>query len=110
MNKLLIFCILFLSGCSVFKAKVEYVEVSYPILVCPAPPKMEMPSLYISKLTKADYKNYGKISKYYDITIEQLVSYIKSLEMVIDRYDKTSDEYKKLEKEFNMNNKEIKWN
>lgn len=96
---------LLLSGCSLFQTRVEYVKVSYPILVCPAPPVMQMPDLYISLLTEADYKNYGKIAKYYDITIEQLINYIKSLELVIDRYDKTSDAYGKLKAEFE--NKEL---
>ena len=69
MNKLLILIPILLSGCSIFQERVEYVEVSYPILVCPAPPEMEMPDLYISQLTEADYKNYGKIAKYYDINV-----------------------------------------
>lgn len=102
MNKLLICIPLFLNGCSLFQERVEFefVEVWYPMLVCPAPPVVERPDLYISKLTEMDRTDYGKIAQYYEVTLEQLITYIDSLELVIDSYDKTSKEYEKIKEDF----------
>lgn len=102
MNKLItISLILLMTGCSWLPKQTEYVKVSYPILVCPAPPVIQEPSLYINKLSPADSKNYKKVAQYYDITLQQLTNHIDQLELVIDRYNKTSESYKELEDEVN---------
>ena len=90
-----------MSGCSWLPTNTEYVKVSYPIMICPAPPEVKKPDLYINKLTQADSKDYGKVAQYYDITLQQLTSYIDQLEMVIDQYNKTSEAYQQMENEVN---------
>jgi len=102
MNKLIgMSLILLMSGCSWLPTNTEYVKVSYPIMICPAPPEVKKPDLYINKLTQADSKDYGKVAQYYDITLQQLTSYIDQLEMVIDQYNKTSEAYQQMENEVN---------
>lgn len=96
-NIILVACSLLLSSCSLFTPKIEYVKVAYPILECPAPPVLNRPQLYINML--ADGDNIGKVAQYYNITLEQLVTYINTLELVIDRYSKTSESYIRLKSE-----------
>lgn len=102
-------CLILIQSCSLLPTKTEYVRISYPILVCPESPVLVKPDLYINKLTQADAKNYGKVARYYQISLIQLSGYIKELELVVDRYNKTSESYKGLEAEVNkMSIKNIK--
>jgi hypothetical protein len=89
-----------LSGCSLFQSKTEYVKVSYPVLICPEPPLVERPNLFINELTMDDRENYKKVAQYYDITLQQLTHHISVLETILERYNKTSVEYKKIQDEF----------
>jgi hypothetical protein len=70
--------------------KIEYVEVPKEVFVCPAPPSITPPDLYIDQLTYKDRKDYDKISKYVVISIDQLKRYIEQLESVISNYKEIS--------------------
>ena len=100
MNNMIIFCLIFpLIGCG---STTEYVKVSYPVLVCPAPPILNRPHLYINRLVSDDAKDYGKIAKYYEISLKQMTNYMTTLELIINRYGATSQSYEELSERFNM--------
>jgi len=95
-------CVLLtLSGCSMMP-DVVYRDVARPILVCPAPPKIKLPVLYSTMLTDADSENYGKVAQYYNITIRQLLDHIKKHELILQRYNKTSESYIEMNAEFEL--------
>lgn len=102
MNKMIPMVMVIMTGCSLFPVKTEYIKVSYPVLVCPDPPELKAPELYINKLTLDDSVDFGKVAKYYDITLKQLTDYIDDLELVIDRYSKTSKSYRELESNLDL--------
>ena len=92
---------LFISGCTP-EIQTVYRDVARPILVCPEPPIIPRPTLYITKLTPNDATAYGKVSQYYDISITQLLNHIDKLELVIERYSKTSESYIEMNDEFEV--------
>lgn len=96
---------LFITGCTPLKPsgdivipkEIEYIEVPTPIMVCPPPPAIEKPKLYISKLKRSDKGNHSKIAKYYHITLKQLKAYSKRLERVIEEYKEISKQYESMQ-------------
>jgi len=100
--KILLICITLLTvGCS-FTPEVKYRDVARPILVCPAPPKMKAPDLYIYRLNDTDRENYGKVAQYYNISIRQLLDHIRKHQIILERYDKTSESYIEMNAEFEL--------
>lgn len=95
----LIISFILLIGCS---ERVIYKDVARPVLVCPEPPTLQQPDLYISKLSSADVTDFGKVSQYYVISINQLKTHIKNLENILNRYNKVSESYKELNTEFEI--------
>jgi len=93
--------ILLFTGCG-YNTNIVYRDVARPMLICPAPPEIEMPELYISTLTDADRADYGKVAQYYNITIRQLLDHIEKQSLVIDRYNKTSESYEEMNMEFEI--------
>jgi hypothetical protein len=61
---------------------------------CPEPAKLEVPEMYIHKLTDADKQDPGKVVQYWKATVKQLMGEVQSRDAVIDGYRKTSNETK----------------
>lgn len=76
---MLCICCLVLGGCSTTNCK-----TLKPII----PPVVERPILATSNITN-DSSN-DQVVKMYRITIEQLISYSKQLEMILDKYKEQS--------------------
>ena len=90
-----------LVGCTP-NVKTVYRDVARPMLVCPAPPRLKTPELYITLLTEEDYNDYGKVAQYYNISIRQLLDQINKYKLILERYDKTSESYLELNAEFEL--------
>lgn len=97
----LLLATLVLAGCGLFEPRVEYKYVNKPVLVCPSPqdlnggePVPEIPELEIYKLTTNSTD--GEVARAYAISIKQLNGQVDVLREIVDSYDRTSAEYKKL--------------
>ena len=80
-----------LVGCSSMKSR-EVVEVKVPVIQpWPEPPQLNRPTLEINYITDEDLKNknYDKIVKSLEITIQQLMDYSQKLEKSLDVYRQT---------------------
>jgi len=100
---LIITIVILTTGCSLFETKTvtEYKYVNKPVLVCPSPsdlnagkPIPSAPLLAIYQLTPNSTD--GEIARAYEISVEQLRGQVEILRTIVDSYDRTSAEYKKL--------------
>ena len=97
---LLILAGLAITGCG-GKKLTDYQYVDKPVLVCPTPQELNggnpvpyQPDLEIFNLTKASTP--GEVAIAYEITIKELQGYSEVLYKLLQSYDRTSEEYKKL--------------
>lgn len=82
------------------KPETNVVQVSKPILYCPAPNWKELgrPTLAIDGIT--DTTPDGEVVKRYKAAIKQLEDYSSRLEKALQRYDATNAAYAELRKQF----------
>lgn len=83
------------------KQKVRYEYIDKPVLVCPTPQELNngevvphRPNLAIFGLHAESTP--GEVAKAYQITIKELQGYSEVLYTLLQSYDRTSEEYKKL--------------
>jgi hypothetical protein len=88
MARLIILCCILLSGCSIFDRpiKTEIQQVKIPVMVCPKPDMPDRPELLIHNIPMDDLESPGKIVKYYEATIQQLLFYSYELETLMKVY------------------------
>jgi len=95
-----------LTGCaSWFKRptiKTEVVQLRVPVLYCPAPDRSKLvrPELAIHSLTPEQQLEYDELVKSYVASIKQLQGYSMGLEASLDEYQKISEAYAELRKQF----------
>lgn len=93
--------ILGLAGCATaIKTRTETVEVSKPILYCPAVDFAELgrpPILPISDINSE--MSPGEIAIRYKASLKILIDYIQRLELTLDEYGKFNKSFKELEAE-----------
>jgi len=91
------------SGCSMFETKTvtKYEYVNKPVLVCPSPQELNegkpiptLDALEIDNLQKE--ATDGEVARAYVISVKQLEAQLEILQTIVDGYDNTSAEYKKL--------------
>jgi len=104
---IMLLCITLLTGCSIFQQKVklrtEVQEVFKPILYCPAPnwETLAKPTpLAIDEITPTT--SDGEVAKRYQAAIIQLRAYTDQLTKTLQKYDSSSEAYKELENQFNL--------
>lgn len=92
-----------LTGCALFQPRIqtEVVEVSKPILYCPAPnwEGIDRPDPLAYQLI-TDEMSEGDVAKLYKASVVQLLGYSKRLEKSLQRYDETNAAYEELRKQF----------
>lgn len=86
---LIILASLMLTGCGVFKTRIETdtKEVLIPVISCPAPPVVGRPELPIQTMTPEQKQSDGEVVKHYKATVKALLDYSEALEAVVDHYD-----------------------
>lgn len=85
-----------LAGCpGTTQYVVKTVEVDKPILVCPAPPKLEDYEFQVNKLTPEDIKDPGKVAQRYKADMYYLRRMEGVYKDIIDRYNKAREDARK---------------
>ena len=89
-----------LTGCGNQNVKeIEIQEVKVPFLYCPAPPRVERPSLIINTLSPSDLTDPGKVAQAYKASFIQIRGYTQNLEEILEQYNETSKAYEDLRKQ-----------
>jgi len=86
MVKILLLCVVLLSGCHTTPKYPEIVTVEVPVFYCPQPVDIEKPELYIFGLSDEDAKNPDKVFKAYAASIKQLENYATLLNLQFELY------------------------
>jgi hypothetical protein len=55
---------------------------------CPEPPEVNLPDVYIYRLTEDDKKDPGKVAQYWKATAKQLMGAIQERDAIIEGYRK----------------------
>jgi len=100
--------ILSLVGCSTaIKTRTETVEISRPVLYCPAVDSTELgrPAALSIEDIRPDMPA-GEIAIRYKATVRQLLDYIERLELTLEEYGKFNKSYDELRQELELENPE----
>lgn len=100
--------ILLLAGCATaVKTRTETVEISRPVLYCPAVDLTELGRP--TALPIADINpnmQAGEIAIRYKATVRQLLDYIERMELTLEEYGKFNKSYDELRQELELENPE----